>query len=77
MVGLVLATAIAALREKSTRAKAIKNMASQAPAPLSADSEGFDDAAGFDENAEFGTDGVDAFGTDQGEFEAFDENAFK
>ena len=68
MLGLILATAIVALREKSARAKVVKSLAPQQPMDMNegAISDGFDEA-----------DPVDSFGMDAqvDEFAAFDEEA--
>ena len=74
MLGLVIATVVAAIREKKARTAALKNLA---PQPLdaaecegeSAASEGFGEA-----------DPVDSFGTDAApgvDFAALDEDVFK
>ncbi len=72
MLGLVLATAIVAWREKSTRAKAVKALAPQ-PIDMDADDAGMHDGFGD-------ADPVDNFGTDQeelGEFASLDDESLK
>ena len=69
MVGLVIAVIVAGVREKKAQAKARKALA---PQPL--DIDGLDEpiSEGFGES-----DPVDSFGSDEGDYAAFDEEAFK
>lgn len=64
MVGLVLSTIVAAVRDKSGRPVA--------PAPVMEPEMDIGASDGFDE-----ADPVDSFGTGDADFGAFDEDAFK